>query len=143
MNIFRGRAGTGKPIDLIKIAIKIVDEKESRVQILTYNRALVSDLRRLFALAELPDMFNDKCISFNTMQSFFYGLINGCLYDGKLSGEEFLSKYEDLLTEMIDFLKSGSDAKELINSLREDNPKLNWEYIFIDEAQDWSENEIW
>lgn len=86
LNIFRGRAGTGKTIDLIKIAIKLVYEEGARVQILTYNRALVSDIRRLFTLAELPDIFDEKCVSINTMQSFFWGLINGCLYGGKLSG---------------------------------------------------------
>ncbi len=141
LNIFRGRAGTGKTIDLIKIAIKLVNEEGARVQILTYNRALVSDIRRLFTLAELPDIFEEKCVSVNTMQSYFWGLINSCLYDGKLSGEKFLSKYQDLLREMIAFLKSGEDARKIIKLICEDNPKLNWEYILIDEAQDWSEDE--
>lgn len=141
LNIFRGRAGTGKTIDLIKIAIKLVDEEGTRVQILTYNRALVSDIRRLFTLAELPDMFEEKCVSVNTMQSYFFGLINGCLYDGKLSGDEYLNKYHELLKEMIDFMKSDDDAKAIIRTICEDNPKLNWEYILIDEAQDWSEDE--
>lgn len=141
LNIFRGRAGTGKTIDLIKIAIKLVDEEGARVQILTYNRALVSDIRRLFTLAELPDMFEEKCVSVNTMQSYFFGLINGCLYDGKLSGDEYLKKYHELIKEMIDFLNSDDDAKEIIRTICEDNPKLNWEYILIDEAQDWSEDE--
>lgn len=141
LNIFRGRAGTGKTIDLIKVAIKLVDEEGARVQILTYNRALVSDIRRLFTLAELPDMFEDKCVSVNTMQSYFFGLINGCLYDGSLSGEDFLKRYPELLGEMLDFLESDSEAPEMIKALCEDNPKLNWEYILIDEAQDWSEGE--
>ena len=141
LNIFRGRAGTGKTIDLIKIAIKLVDEEGARVQILTYNRALVSDIRRLFSLAELPDMFEEKCVSVNTMQSYFFGVINGSLYDGKLSGEDFLRKYTELLKEMIDFLESDEDAPEIIKSICEDNPRLNWKYILIDEAQDWSEDE--
>ncbi len=141
LNIFRGRAGTGKTIDLIKTAIKLVDEKGARVQILTYNRALVSDIRRLFALAELPDMFAEKCVSINTMQSFFFSLINGCLYGGKLTGEEYLRKYSQVLEMMIEFLKSDPEAKELVKGICEDDPKLNWEYILIDEAQDWSELE--
>lgn len=140
-NLFRGRAGTGKTIDLIRIAIKLVDEEGARVQLLTYNRALVSDIRRLFSLAELPDMFEEKCVSVNTMQSFFYGLINSSLFDGTLSGEEFLSKYQILLLEMIDFLKSDPEARDIIKTICEDNPKLNWDYILIDEAQDWSSEE--
>lgn len=42
---------------------------------------------------------------------------------------------------MLDFLESDKDAHEIIRALCEDNPKLNWEYILIDEAQDWSERE--
>lgn len=141
LNIFRGRAGTGKTIDLIKTAIKLVDERDSRVLILTYNRALVSDIRRLFALAELPDLFDERCVAVNTMQSYFFGLINGCLYDNTLSGNEYLNRYQELVLEMIDFLRSDTDAKDIIKAICEDNPKLNWEYIFIDEAQDWSEQE--
>lgn len=141
LNIFRGRAGTGKTIDLIKAAIKLVDKEGARVQILTYNRALVSDIRRLFTLADLPDMFEDKCVAVNTMQSYFFGLINACLYDGRLSGEDFIKRYPELLREMLDFLESDKDAPEMIKALCEDNPKLNWKYILIDEAQDWSEDE--
>lgn len=140
-NIFRGRAGTGKTIDLIKIAIRLVDEKDARVQILTYNRALVSDIRRLFTLAELPDMFQEKCVSVNTIQSYLYGLINGTLYDGNLLGEDFLKNYHKYLKDMIVFLNSDPEAKEIIKSICEDNPKLNWEYILIDEAQDCTELE--
>lgn len=72
MSIYRGRAGTGKTVRLIQTAIKLVDEEQMRVLILTYNRSLVSDIRRLFALAELPDMFEENCVSVNTMQSFFF-----------------------------------------------------------------------
>lgn len=141
LNILRGRAGTGKTINLIRFAIKLVDEKGARVQILTYNRALVSDIRRLFAFAELPDMFEEKCVSVNTMQSYFFGLINGCLYDGKLDGEDYLNRYDELLKEMVEFLDSDIESKNIIKAICEDNPKLNWDYILIDEAQDWSENE--
>ena len=141
LNVFRGRAGTGKTIDLIRTAIRLVDEKGARVQILTYNRALVSDIRRLFALADLPDMFEDSCVSINTMQSYFYGLVNGCLYDGKLSGDEYIGRYQELIQDMIEFLKSDTDAKDIIRAICEDNSRLNWDYILIDEAQDWSEQE--
>ena len=141
LNIFRGKAGTGKTICLLKTAVRMVDENDSRVLLLTYNRALVSDIRRLLALADLPDMFNYKCVSINTMQSYFYGLINGCLYNGTLSGEDFLKEYEEKLEEMINFLKSDETAKTIVKELCAEKPSLNWEYAFIDEAQDWSSQE--
>lgn len=142
LTILRGKAGTGKTIDLIRMAVKLVDEEGARVQILTYNRALVSDIRRLIALANLPDMFDPACVAINTMQSYFYGLINACLYDGSLKGDSFLDNYPDLLKEMIEFLKEDSSSKELVQALCEDDPRLNWEYVLIDEAQDWSKEEM-
>lgn len=142
LTILRGKAGTGKTIDLIRMALKLVDDEGARVQILTYNRALVSDIRRLFALADLPDMFNPACVAINTMQSYFFRLINACLYDGSLKGDSFLAQYSDLLKEMIDFLQQDDSSRELIQALCEDDPRLNWEYILIDEAQDWSIEEM-
>ena len=139
--ILRGKAGTGKTIDIIRTAINLVNEKDARVQILTYNRALVSDIRRLFALADLPDMFDEKCVSINTMQSYFFGLINSCLYNGNLSGDDFLKDYPLYLDEMIAFLKEDSSSRELVQLACEDNPNLNWDYILIDEGQDWSSKE--
>lgn len=109
MSIYRGRAGTGKTVGLIQTAIKLVDEEQMRVLILTYNRSLVSDIRRLFALAELPDMFEESCVSVNTMQSYFFHLANNILYDGQLSGDKFLKKYDSVLREMNMFL-SDDDA---------------------------------
>lgn len=139
--VLRGRAGTGKTIDLINMAIQLVEEQESRVQILTYNRALVSDIRRLFAFAEIPDMFEYKCVSINTMHSFFYRLINKTLYNGKLDGKLFIKDYEKLLTELVEFIDSGTDAHQLIHDICIEDMQLNWDYILIDEAQDWSEKE--
>ena len=76
VSIYRGRAGTGKTVGLIQTAIHLVDEEQARVLMLTYNKALVSDIRRLFALAELPDMFETNCVHISTMHSYFFKLAN-------------------------------------------------------------------
>lgn len=139
--IFRGRAGTGKTIDLIRNAIQLVDLKGARVQILTYNKALVADIRRLFALAELPDMFQEKCVSVNTMHFYFYRLIKKALYNDNLDSADFLNKYDNYLQEMVNFLDDDPDSRNLVNEICQEDPELDWEYIFIDEAQDWSDLE--
>ena len=141
MLLLRGRAGTGKTVGLLRLAIKLSDERDARVQILTYNRALVADIRRLFALADVPDMFDWKCVGANTMHSYFYGIVNACLYSDRLDGKDFLDNYSSYLREMIDFLKSDQDAREMIKDICQENAKLNWDYVFIDEAQDWSKDE--
>ena len=140
LSIYRGRAGTGKTVRLIQTAIKLVDEEQVRVLILTYNRALVSDIRRLFALAELPDMFEENCVTINTMQSFFFQLANNLLYDGRMLGDEFLEKYDSILREMNVFL-SDDDAIGLAKESMAADQTLDWDYVLIDEAQDWKAGE--
>lgn len=139
-SIYRGRAGTGKTVGLIQTAIYLVDEKSARVLLLTYNKALVSDIRRLFALAELPDMFEENCVAVNTMQSYFYRLANKVLYDGKMSGDKYLSHYEQVLAELNDFLSDPEGANLVKEELSEDS-YLDWDYLLIDEAQDWNDSE--
>lgn len=138
--ICRGRAGTGKTVALIRKAIQLVDEEDVRVLILTYNNALVSDIKRLFALADLPDMFQPSCVDINTMQSFFFKLINKGLYDGALSGEDYLKKYDSLIDEMNQFIKDDDTRTDLLKLLKKDF-YLNWDYCFVDEAQDWTDSE--
>lgn len=137
VTIYRGRAGTGKTVGLIQAAIRLVDEEQARVLMLTFNKALVSDIRRLLALAELPDLFEEKCLYINTMHSYFYRLVNVVLYDGKLSGAKFLERYDTILRELMDFLQDD-ESVSLIKELCASEDELNWDYILIDEAQDWS-----
>lgn len=141
MPICRGKAGTGKTVGLIQTAIKLVDEVYARVLILTYNKALVSDIRRLFALAELPDLFEEKCVHISTMHAYYYRLINQCLYEGKLVGADFIKDYEKYLDEIIDFIQSDSEAYDCIQEIIEKDCILNWQYVLVDEAQDWTDKE--
>ena len=140
VSIYRGRAGTGKTVGLIQTAISLVDEKSARVLMLTYNKALVSDIRRLFALAELPDMFEENCVAVNTMQSYFYRIANKVLYEGKMSGDKFLSHYDHVLDELNAFLNDSESVCLVKEEMLQDN-YLDWDYLLIDEAQDWSEVE--
>lgn len=135
--LLRGRAGTGKTVGLIQKAIQLVDEQQARVLLLTYNKALVSDIKRLFALAELPDMFETHCVHINTMQSYYYHLTNCVLYEGRMSGEKFITNYERILKEMLEFL-SDEEGKAYVQEMVLENDQLNWDYVLIDEAQDWT-----
>jgi len=136
VSIYRGRAGTGKTVGLIQTAIQLVDEHQARVLILTYNKALVSDIRRLFALAELPDMFDEHCVYVNTMHSYFYKLSNEVLYDGKMSGAKFIDNYRSVLKELNDFMED-EDSIQFVRELVRTDSQLDWDYVLIDEAQDW------
>lgn len=137
VSIYRGRAGTGKTVGLIRLAISLVDDDDARVLILTYNRALVSDIQRLFTLAELPDLFSESCVSINTMHSFFFRLINEVLFDGSLDANAFLADYEKQMDDLLMFLNSSKDAVDLVKESMNSDSFLNWDYCMIDEAQDW------
>lgn len=141
LTIFRGRAGTGKTIQLIQTAIKLVDEEHKRVLILTYNHALVSDIRRLFSLASLPDMFEGECVSIMTMHSYMYQLIKKSLYDDTLNMSIFLEKYDFYLQKMHNFITTDDTAVALVKEICKEVITLNWEYLLIDEAQDWNSTE--
>ncbi len=140
VSVYRGRAGTGKTIGLIQAAIQLVDEKQARVLILTYNRALVLDIRRMFALADLPDMFEEKCVFVNTLNSYFMRLANVVLYDNKLKWEEYSERYDEILKELND-LMSDEDGIALVRDAASHNENLDWDYLLIDEAQDWIDGE--
>ena len=140
VSIYRGRAGTGKTVGLIQTAIRLVDDAQARVLMLTFNKALVSDISRLLALAELPDMFEEKCLHISTMHSYFYRLVNTVLYDGKLSGDKFLDKYDAILKELVDFIQD-EESVFLIKEICLSDTELDWDYVLIDEAQDWSNSE--
>lgn len=137
VSIYRGRAGTGKTVGLIQTAIHLVDENQARVLMLTYNKALVSDIRRLFALAELPDMFEENCLHIATMHSYFYRLSNTVLYNGQLDGSRFIEKYDAILSELLMFM-SDDESIAIVREMCALDSALDWDYVLIDEAQDWS-----
>lgn len=137
VSIYRGRAGTGKTVGLLQTAIHLVDEEQSRVLMLTYNKALVSDIRRLLALAELPDMFETNCLHISTMHSYFFQLANAVLFNGHMNGSKFLERYDSILKELLSFM-SDADAIEMVKEICVSDSVLDWDYVLIDEAQDWS-----
>jgi hypothetical protein len=148
--VISGRAGTGKTIKLLKIACDLAINNGARSLILTYNYALVSDIKRTLALAEIPDGVDSYTVNITTLHKFIYELIIGfgLVKNPKNSTQdakyipEFISKYDDYLKELIDCIENGLiQEKEIQELMRSNHEKVAWDYILIDEAQDWSELE--
>jgi len=139
--ILRGRGGSGKTMRLLQLAKRLYDDAAQRVLILTYNRALVADLRRLLTIMGISDGTADRSIQIQTVQSFFYGVLQGL---GIISAGEdaFLDKYVEFKAEALQMLVGGAvqadDIRELMQSHR---VSFSWDYIFIDEAQDFPDDE--
>lgn len=139
---FKGRAGTGKTIKLLQRAVQLKNEGNgNRCLLLTYNQALVNDIKRLLYYAGETQKPGEKSVQVSTLHSFFLDLlvtldvrknkvidINSYFNDG--------GNYEKDLKELLNIKipsYTGSDFKYL----KELEPKIDWDYIFIDEAQDW------
>jgi hypothetical protein len=131
---FSGRGGTGKTARLLFIAHHLYNTQGARVLILTYNNALVADLRRLLSLMQIPDCVAEGSVSVQTIYSFF---------SRWLSGMQILSKdddYNDPRPYMATFTKyidEGVVTQDDINQVRAVRSRyLAWDYVLIDEAQD-------
>ena len=82
-------------------------------------------------------MFDEKCVYVNTMHAYFYQLANTVLYNGQMSGDKFLRKYDYILRELLEFVKDD-ESLELVRKMCLSDCNLSWDYVLIDEAQDWS-----
>lgn len=141
MLILRGRGGTGKTVRLLQLAKHLYEQEGARILILTYNKALVADLRRLLTLMGVVDEAAKRSIRVQTVHSFFYSVLSnlGLLDEDR---DDFLERYEELKLETVQMLEVGalfdSDLEQLKNSSK---AEFLWDYLFVDEGQDWPEDE--
>lgn len=136
---FVGRGGAGKTVILLRLAWQIYEESHGRVLLLTYNKALISDLRRLFTLMNLSDDIGSKTIQIQTVHSFFRQVLIGLKILS--ADDDFFANYDQRIEEAVEFLKAGALTSEDIEGLFAEKPILRWDYVFLDEAQDWFEGE--
>lgn len=137
--IISGRAGTGKTVRLIRLAHDLYQRDGARVLILTYNKALVSDIKRLFALLNIRDGVGERSIRIQTVHSFIRQLLVG-LGIIPMRCDDFLDRYEPYKDEARD-LMAAVGLEDIASLFKQDDDHYRWDYIFIDEAQDWFENE--
>ena len=148
--VISGRAGTGKTIKLLRIACDLAVSKGSRCLILTYNHALVSDIKRTLALADIPDGVDTYTVNIMTLHKFFFELLIGFgIVKNALNPEasvkyipDFLEKYNQYLKELYDYIDAGLiQEKEIQDLMHSRHDQVAWDYILIDESQDWDEFE--
>jgi hypothetical protein len=141
MLILRGRAGTGKTIALLQLANSLYVKNSSRVLILTYNTALVSDIKRVLALLGLPASLDEGGVAIESSMSFFRKLL---ITFGMLDKEEdFIKQYGPALIELSAAFNQGIFSREEICKVIDSYPEFfAYDYIFIDESQDWFYDEI-
>lgn len=139
---FRGRGGTGKTVMLLQLAWRAFEEKGARSLVLTYNRALTSDIRRLLALLNVPSDAEEGGVTVRTVMSFVsdwltaLGLEVG--RDGWLNGD-----YVRQCQLALELIQGGALTSTDIDALKQTNPALfSFAHVIADEAQDWPQPEL-
>lgn len=137
--IFRGRAGTGKTMRLLQLANKIYQEQDKRILLLTYNLALMSDIKRLLVLLHISDGIGEGSIAIKTVHSFV-GQILYALDILSGQGDQFMERYDNYKAEALELLAAAEPA-DIADMMQERPEDFCWDYILVDEAQDWPEDE--
>ena len=135
-----GKAGTGKTFILLQAALHLANkETGSRCILLTYNHALVGDIRRLLHYMEIPDGIDNYTIQIQTLHSFFMQLMVALgIQTNSIFGSQFDNEYNKHLRELHTYIKDLMNAND-IQVLKDDNQyAIDWDYLLIDEAQDWN-----
>lgn len=132
MLIFKGQGGTGKTITLLRIAHDLALDRGRRILFLTYNLALVSDLRRLIDLM-MRDEPRMALVEVSSAMRYFRA---ACAAMGVRPGEDFVDSYSDYLARAVAAL-GDEKARERI----ERSGWTGFDSVFIDEGQDWDPRE--
>lgn len=139
----KGLAGTGKTSMLLRMAFRLQQEKNARCLILTYNRALVGDIKRLLAFADVSDRLDGKTASIESMQGYFTKLMKHFSedLDIHISNNNFQEDYKRGLNRLYEYILENVISDDDIKEKKKKCPELSWDYILIDEGQDWDESE--
>jgi hypothetical protein len=135
-----GPAGTGKTITLLQLAYRLI-EVEVDVLFLTYNIALVCDIRQMWWHLKSEKIVYGNLDSCSQMFLFgrLWWVINDKKYD---STPDFLVNYEDVYLEQIHYYITNLSAHELRDFKRRDGDLMTYGKVLIDEGQDWDTKEI-
>ena len=120
--LIKGKPGTGKTMYLLHITYYLT-KQEYKPLILTYNKALVQDIKRMLSYSGYESMLEIK-----TIHSFFLGILS--VYGIENIAENGFEDYEKALNLLFKDIKDLNcvDIRELL--------KIRYDTLLIDEAQD-------
>ena len=137
----RGRAGTGKTIALLQLAHFLFEKKNSRILLLTYNLTLLGEIRRLVALLGLTGNIDDGGVKVESCMAYFYKILKSFALIP--DNDDFLSEYPKLISELNgSFENNIFNSNDVLQVLNKSPEVFLFDYIFIDESQDWFPDEI-
>jgi len=136
--VFRGRGGTGKTVFMFHIAYKKSTQEEKRSLILTYNHALITELKRLRMILQVGA--SDQGIKIDSVMSFMHKIWKKVFIDEKFS----IFKYEKHIEDLVQFMKNNRDEFDacVYNLMTKFSDSFDFDHIFVDEGQDWFQSEV-
>lgn len=142
LTIMSGRAGTGKTIQLLRLAFHLANPSNGkRCLLLTYNNALVCDIKRLIDFSNIPLDMDGRTVSIQTVDSFFiqlmvmFEIVNKG--DLKPSSSDYKRTFDAALDRFYDSLLRALNEED-IQALKDMSEcRIDWDYVLIDEGQDW------
>ncbi len=144
LTLFEGRAGTGKTIKLLQVAIKYKNQGK-RCILLTFNHALISDINRILFLSGIYSKPDKPTVTTDTLHSFFMelmvllGIRNDKIVDDV---DDYFNKtgYKNDLKDTYEYITDCLSKTEL-KTFKDSSDHIDWDYVLVDEAQDWLEIE--
>ena len=116
------------------------NQTDARVLILTFNRALAADLRRLWTLQGYPDE-GMTGLRVRTTMSYSYGVLRA-LEVLSADADDFTVRYKEYKRYALELFAGGALCPDDIGRLGAEDPAaFLCDYVFIDESQDWPEDE--
>lgn len=141
---FRGRGGTGKTILLLQLAAQQFEENNARTLVLTYNHALAADIRRLLALIGMPSRSDSGGVEVRTVMSFMMSWFRKLelLGDEEIELEDY-SSYNEMCANALAMLQAGALQQKDVDKIKlSQADRFDYDYIVVDEAQDWPSGEL-
>jgi hypothetical protein len=139
--LLKGRGGVGKTVILLQMAYRAFDQAGQRSLVLTFNKALVADMRRTMSLLGVPRGVEGGGIAIETVHAFIGRLMLKLGVIDDYGG--FLDDFDRHKATLLDYLRSGAITPEdLAAMMKADATDFDWDLVFIDEGQDWPGDEI-
>jgi len=120
-------------------------DRGKRVLLLKFNKALVADIRRLLVILRIDNQGFDRGISISTAHKFFIKMLSACgLWnsvardDSRFPEKEYLRGKENLLQLLAKETPESLSSESVVNNAPE---VFAWDYVLVDEGQDWPEDE--
>lgn len=125
LTTIHGNPGTGKTIHLIHLAKNLLEKRNLKSIILTFNKALQQDIKRLIYYSGLAESTQ---IDIQTFDAFVYKCFKE--YGEEIDGNP---NFELLTNKLYEFIKDDKNPRELFSFPQ------NYDCVLIDEGQDWSD----